>query len=105
MRIPKMRNQLSRSNHWEQHDKSGSNQVERHHRLDNPYHTNTDPKIPRIHRLLQILYTKLLKNCMTFTGSYKESHPMNMGSQTQMHFRGTKNPNVCHTSTVSTKLQ
>src|SRR6266850_5469494 len=105
MRILKERNRLSRSHYRKQPDQNGPYQTTRCCRLDystNPYRHQ---KIPRIHRLLQVLCTKLFKNCTTTPRSYEESHTMALGTQAQMCFRRTENANVCGTGISTTKFR
>ena len=61
-------------------------------------------KIPRIHRILQILHTKLLTHCLTTTQPNTEDNPVALGRPTTRSIWSTTKCNVWQTSTKTTRL-
>jgi hypothetical protein len=62
-------------------------------------------KIPRIHRILPLLHTELLKNSKTSPRSDEESCSMELGPHTNASIRRTENKNVPKSSPDAARLQ
>jgi hypothetical protein len=70
-----MRNRIPRghSGKWSPQDES--KETGKCQELGNAHKPNQNPKIPRIHRLLQILHTKLFSNRTPAAPSHKKKKP------------------------------
>ena len=60
--------------------------------------------IPRFHRLLPLLHTKLFVYSQTALGPHKENHPLALGRMTIQSIRRVENSNVLKSGSGPTKL-
>src|ERR1700730_5301758 len=87
------RNRLPRGHRRKQPTAHGSWEITRCCRLASPKNTYGYMKVPRVHRVLSILHSKLLEDSETTTRPYKESSDMELGTKTVPSLRGTQNEN------------
>ncbi len=61
--------------------------------------------IPGVHRVLPVLYPKLLENCPTTPRPYKEDNPMALGQTPSRSVRDPKTPHVPKPCVTPTQLR
>ncbi len=70
---------LSRcTSHW-RNSPNGTRESRQGTRVKTPPQCYRSPKVSRVHRLLPILYTRLLTDCMATPQPHKESHAVALG--------------------------
>src|SRR5712671_2470950 len=96
---------IPRSHPTTWHHPHGPDQNTRGSRLASTNHRNRCPIIPRVHRVLPILHSKLLQDRKTPPTTDEKRHRLGMGTRTKTSLRTPQNLNVPAPSTRSTKLQ
>ena len=99
------RNQIPRSNSREEPPQDEPKEVTRCSGLAHPQNTYWHTTIPRLHRLLSLLCTKLFCYSPTTTRSHKENHSLALGRMTVQSIQRIKNMNVLQPSPHLAKLQ
>src|SRR5258708_4461083 len=102
MRFRTGRDRLSGSYCRTRHLKNGSQEDTGGSGLVPANYRYRSTSIPRVYRVLSVLYPKLLKNCPTALGSYKEDDPVALGSTPVQGIRNPEDPYVPETRSTPT---
>src|SRR5258708_7603636 len=104
MHLQAKRDRLPRSHSGARYTKNGPKKDTRGSRLVPANHHYRSTPIPRVHQILSILYSKLLKNRTTPPRSHKKDDPMALGRTPTQGFRDPEIPYVSKTCTPSAKF-
>src|SRR5260370_42000371 len=104
MRLQTKRNRLSRHHRRTRNTKNGSKEDTRSSGLVPANNRHRSTPVPRIHRVLSVLYPKLLENRPTTPRPYKEDNPMALGQTPSRSIQDPKNSHVPKTCVTPTQL-
>jgi hypothetical protein len=105
MWICQTRNQIPRSDYWAEQNMNGPRKTQGTSRLASATKPHGSMTISRIHRILPIFCTKLLKNSMTTTQPHKERSALALGTTPTWCLWRTKNENVLQSSVNPTRFR
>ena len=105
MPIRATKHRIPRSNPERRDSTDGPSQVERHRRLANPKMCQGCPSLPRIHWILPLLCTQLLKDRTPPYSTHPEKHPVPLVGTTREGLRNPQNTHVLTTNSPTTRLQ
>src|SRR6266478_5678262 len=105
MRLRTKRNQLSRRHCQKRQTANGPEETKRRCQLAQTQHSNGNPQVPRVYRVLPILHPRILKNRTTTARSHKESSDLELGRTTATRIRRVEDPHVLTTCSYPTKFR
>ena len=89
----------------EWHSTNGTRKSWKSTKLDAPTKRNRSSTIPRIHRILSLLHTRILTNRTTTTRSHKTSNPLALGNGSTDSIPNPERQNVQQTGTTPTRFR
>src|SRR5258707_14520438 len=104
MRFRTGRDRLSGGYRRTRHLEDGSQKDTRSSGLVPANYRHRSTPVPRVHRILSVLYPKLLKNRPTTPGPYEEDNPVALGPIPVQSIRNPENPHVQETRSTPTQL-
>ena len=98
------KNQVPRSDPQRQNHTNGPGKSQRRSRLATPTECHRYTLIPRIYRVLSLLYTELLTHCLAHDPTHMKERPIQLGPLLHPCVQASKVAHVCETNTMTTWL-